>query len=93
MDSVKLKGIWDWPAPTTVKEVQPFLGFGNFYRKFINKFLELAAVRGQVPQILSTSPVSLVLFWIVFYSMQSVLTAYHFLHTHVAHARALTLSS
>ena len=47
MDSVKLKvklkGIWDWPAPTTVKDVQSFLGFGNFYRKFINKFSELAA--------------------------------------------------
>ena len=43
MNSVKVKGIWDWPTPTTVKEVRSFLGFGNFYRKFINKFSELAA--------------------------------------------------
>ena len=43
MDSVKVKGLWDWPTPTTVKEVQSFLGFGNFYRKFINKFSELLA--------------------------------------------------
>ena len=43
MDSVKVKGIRDWPAPTTVKEVRSFLGFGNFYRKFISKFSELAA--------------------------------------------------
>ena len=43
MDSVKVKGLQDWPTPTTVKEVRSFLGFGNFYRKFINKFLELAA--------------------------------------------------
>ena len=43
MDTVKLKGIRDWPAPKTVKEVRSFLGFGNFYRKFINKFSELAA--------------------------------------------------
>ena len=42
LDSVKPKGIRDWPAPTTVKEVQSFLGFGNFYRKFINKFSEVA---------------------------------------------------
>ena len=42
MDSVKLKGIWDWPTPSTVKQVQSFLGFGNFYQKFISKFLELA---------------------------------------------------
>ena len=33
MDSAKLKGIldWDWPTPKTGKEVQSFLGFGNFY--------------------------------------------------------------
>ena len=42
MDSVKVKGIQDWPKPTTVKQVRSFLGFGNFYRKFIKKFSELA---------------------------------------------------
>jgi hypothetical protein len=31
MDLVKLGGIRDWPTPTTVKQVQSFLGFGNFY--------------------------------------------------------------
>ena len=31
MDSVKVKGLQDWPIPTTVKEVRSFLGFGNFY--------------------------------------------------------------
>ena len=35
MDPVKLKGIQDWPAPITVKPVQGFLGFGNFYQHFI----------------------------------------------------------
>ena len=42
MDSVKVKGLRDWPVPTTVKQVQSFLGFGNFYWKFIKKFSELA---------------------------------------------------
>ena len=29
-DPVKVKGFADWPIPKSVKEVQSFLGFGNF---------------------------------------------------------------
>ena len=42
MDPGKLRGIRDWPAPTTVKQTQGFLGFGNFYRRFIQDFSNLA---------------------------------------------------
>jgi hypothetical protein len=42
MDSVKLGGIRDWPVPTTLKQTRSFLGFGNFYRKFISHYSELA---------------------------------------------------
>jgi hypothetical protein len=42
MDLVKLGGIRDWPTPTMVKQVQSFLGFGNFYHKFISHYLDLA---------------------------------------------------
>ena len=31
MDPGKLNGIRDWLAPTMVKQVRGFLGFGNFY--------------------------------------------------------------
>jgi RNase H-like domain found in reverse transcriptase/Integrase zinc binding domain len=42
MDSAKLKGILDWPASKTVKEVWSFIGFGNFYRRFVKGFFHLA---------------------------------------------------
>ncbi|GBE88478.1 Transposon Tf2-6 polyprotein [Sparassis crispa] len=42
MDPIKLKGIAEWPEPSTVKGVRSFLGFGNFYWKFIANFLHIA---------------------------------------------------
>uniref|UniRef100_A0A0W0FJH8 Reverse transcriptase-rnase h-integrase n=1 Tax=Moniliophthora roreri TaxID=221103 RepID=A0A0W0FJH8_MONRR len=42
MDKTKLAGIKDWEAPKTIKGVRSFLGFVNFYRKFIGKYAELA---------------------------------------------------
>ena len=42
MDSVKLGGIRDWLTPTMVKQVQSFLRFGNFHRKFISHYSDLA---------------------------------------------------
>jgi hypothetical protein len=42
MDPNKLSGIQDWPTPKTVKQVQSFLGFCNFYRRFIHQFSHMA---------------------------------------------------
>ena len=42
MDPGKLKGISEWPSPTTVKQTRGFLGFRNFYRRFIRHFSEIA---------------------------------------------------
>uniref|UniRef100_A0A0W0F642 Putative reverse transcriptase-rnase h-integrase n=1 Tax=Moniliophthora roreri TaxID=221103 RepID=A0A0W0F642_MONRR len=41
MDPVKLAGIAEWEPLQTVKGVRMFLGFGNFYRKFIGKYMQL----------------------------------------------------
>ena len=41
MDPVKLDGIRQWPIPTTYKHVNTFLGFTNFYRKFIPGFADI----------------------------------------------------
>lgn len=38
MDPVKVKGIADWPTPTTASGVRQFRGFANFYRRFIEDF-------------------------------------------------------
>ena len=32
----------DWIPPTNVKGVRSFLGFGNFYRRFIGNYAEIA---------------------------------------------------
>ncbi|OBZ69861.1 Transposon Tf2-8 polyprotein [Grifola frondosa] len=40
--SKKVEGVLDWPAPKTVKEVQAFLGFANFYRRFIQSFADVS---------------------------------------------------
>ena len=42
MDPVKLKGICNWPTPMTVRQVQSFLGFCNFYRWFIEDYSYIA---------------------------------------------------
>jgi hypothetical protein len=38
MDPVKIAGVADWPTPSNKKEVQSFIGFINFYRRFIPGF-------------------------------------------------------
>ena len=38
MDPVKIKGVQNWPKPTTVTEVRAFIGFCNYYRIFIKNF-------------------------------------------------------
>ena len=34
-DPKKIRDIWEWPRPSTVTDVRQFLGFTNYYRKFI----------------------------------------------------------
>lgn len=41
MDKTKLDAVLGWPEPTSVKQIQTFLGFANFYRRFINGYSKL----------------------------------------------------
>lgn len=35
MDPIKVSGVTDWPVPENVRHVNQFLGFCNFYRRFV----------------------------------------------------------
>ena len=39
----KTQSVIDWPIPKSTKEIRSFLGFVNFYRRFIPKFADIAA--------------------------------------------------
>ena len=41
MEEQKVAGIADWPPPQTVTQVRSFLGFCNYYRRFISHFAEI----------------------------------------------------
>ena len=38
MDPVKVSGVAEWPVPESKRDVSSFLGFTNFYRRFIEGF-------------------------------------------------------
>lgn len=43
MDPAKVSAVTDWPALSTRKQLQRFLGFANFYRRFIKDYSCIAA--------------------------------------------------
>ena len=42
MDEERIRTIKEWPRPTTYRELQVFLGFVNFYRRFIYQYSRIA---------------------------------------------------
>ncbi len=39
----KVQAVSDWQVPTSVNEVQQFLGLSNYYRRFVKDFATIAA--------------------------------------------------
>jgi hypothetical protein len=37
----KILAVQEWPIPKTVKDVQSFLGFANYYQKFIKDYSKI----------------------------------------------------
>jgi len=54
MDPEKVKAILEWCTPSNVKAVRAFLGFANFYRKFIRDFSAIVAPLNVLARKLST---------------------------------------
>ena len=42
MDPAKVEAIQNWSTPTCVKDVQTFIGFCNFYKRFVLNFSKVA---------------------------------------------------
>ena len=42
-DPEKLDTVQDWAVPTNVSEVRSFLGFANYYRRFVKSFAHIAS--------------------------------------------------
>ncbi|KAK3542222.1 hypothetical protein QTP86_018469 [Hemibagrus guttatus] len=56
MDERKVTAVKDWPIPTLVKELQRFLGFANFYCRFIQGF---SSITSPLTSLLRNKPKSL----------------------------------
>ena len=43
IEDEQIKAVKNWPEPTSVRDIQVFIGFANFYRRFIRGFSRIAA--------------------------------------------------
>ena len=50
MDPAKVEAVLSWPQPLNLKQVQAFIGFCNFYRRFIRNFSRIVRPLTQLSQ-------------------------------------------
>ena len=43
MEDKRIEAVRNWPEPKSVQDIQVFIGFANFYRRFIRGFSRVAA--------------------------------------------------
>uniref|UniRef100_A0A9J8AAP7 ribonuclease H n=1 Tax=Cyprinus carpio carpio TaxID=630221 RepID=A0A9J8AAP7_CYPCA len=59
-DPAKVRAVAEWPPPDSRKALQRFLGFANFYRRFIRNFSQVAA---PLTALTSTKTLNVSLLW------------------------------
>jgi hypothetical protein len=42
VDPKKIMAVQDWRTPKTVRDIQSFLGFANYYRRFVKDYAKIA---------------------------------------------------
>lgn len=52
MEDEQIEVVKNWPEPKSMRDIQVFLGFANFYRRFIQSFSKIA---GPLTLMLRTS--------------------------------------
>ena len=53
MEEERIDAVKAWPEPKLIRDIQVFIGFANFYRRFIQGFSKIAA---PLTSMLKTSP-------------------------------------
>ena len=53
MEEERIDAVKAWPEPKSIRDIQVFIGFANFYRRFIQGFSKIAA---PLTLMLKTSP-------------------------------------
>ena len=55
MEDEKIKTVKSWLEPKSIRDIQVFIGFANFYRRFIQGFSKIAALLTSILKISSTA--------------------------------------
>ncbi|KJZ70756.1 hypothetical protein HIM_09840 [Hirsutella minnesotensis 3608] len=59
MEKERVEAIAEWPAPRSIKEIQTFLGFTGFYRRFIKNYSKIVSPLTDCLRKRATKPLSL----------------------------------